>query len=221
MCPTCGQSAPVRFDAGGARCSACGALRPGTGGAPLALAGEPQRIGGLLASWAGWAFMLGGLSFAALLGWAGVFLFGTFALLKYVSLPLAVLSFLSGGGVIFAGRKLKQRGAHSQRKARVKALQRAALARGGSITVAQAAAVLRVPETQADALLTELAISQEVQQELTDQGELFYSFSRLRVAAVEPRKRVSPSTGAHAEETPIEELEAILEPPPSHRKVAR
>jgi hypothetical protein len=222
MCPHCGRSTPVRFDAGVGRCSACGASRSLVGGASLALAGEPQRIGGLLASGLGWVILLGGLAAAGFLGWLGVFLFATMALVKYVALPLAILSTLVGGGVLAVGQRLKKNAARSRREAQVAALRAAASLQGGALTVAQAAVALRVPEAEADALLTELAIAEQVRQEVTDQGILLYVFQGARGATPGGRLRVpgaplrvEPSS---PEDIRVEELEALVEPPRAGRK---
>lgn len=220
MCPNCGQSAPIRLGAGGGFCSACGAPRSLLKGAPLSLAGEPQRVGGFLASWFGWFLLISGLLLAVFLGWVGDFLFDTTSLIWYLSVPISILSLLSGGGVLLAGRKLKRRGERSLREARIDALRKAALARGGSITVPQAAMALQTSKEQADKLLTELAIAQNVHQELTDEGELFYSFSRLRAPTIVAKKRVKSAYKTDSDEE-VEELEATLEPPPQHQRVNR
>jgi hypothetical protein len=166
--------------------------------------------------------LLGGLAAAGLLGWLGVFLFSTLMVAKYVALPLAILSTLVGGGVLTAGRKLKQNAARSRREAQVAALRAAASLQGGALTVPQAAVALRVPEAEADALLTELAIAEQIRQELTDQGTLLYVFQGARGSVPGGRLRapgaplrVGPSS---PEDISVEELEAIVEPPRSRRK---
>lgn len=222
MCPHCGKNAPLRFDAGGARCSACGAPRLLVGGAPLSLAGEPQRIGGLVASGLGWFVLLGGLASAALIGGVGLWLFATLAVAKFVALPLATLTTLVGGSMLLGGRRLKKRAARSLRKAQVGTLQGVASLQGGGITVPQAARALKIPEPAADALLTELAIAEVVRQELTDQGTLLYSFQRApspdRLRAPAAPLRVPPPRPGQPADEDIEELEAIVEPPRTHRK---
>jgi hypothetical protein len=181
---------------------------------PLVLAGEPQRLGGVLASGLGWFFLLSGASISAFLTWVSYYLLHTAELARWVALPILVLTALAGGGSLMAGRRLKKRGLQSKREAQVSTLRVGASARGGALTVKEAAQLLRVPEAQADALLTELAIQEKVQQELTDQGGLVYRFERLRVAPMPVR---APSVGA-SQAGDIEELEAILEPPPGQRK---
>jgi hypothetical protein len=81
---------------------------------------------------------------------------------------------------------------------------------------------LRVPEAEADALLTELAIAEQIRQELTDQGTLLYVFQGARGSVPGGRLRapgaplrVGPSS---PEDISVEELEAIVEPPRSRRK---
>ncbi|MCS6899443.1 MAG: hypothetical protein RMJ98_06945 [Myxococcales bacterium] len=223
MCPNCGRSAPLRFDAGGSRCSACGAPRLLSGGASLSLAGEPQRIGGLLASGVGWFTLLGGLATAGFLGWIGYFLFSTVKIALYVSLPLALLTTLMGGGVLAAGRKMKKQAARSRREAQVAALRAAAQLQGGSLTVPQAALALRVSESEADSLLTELAIAGQVHQEITDQGMLLYSFFRPGPVASPGHLRAPRCplrVDAVTDEAIAEELEAVVEPPRSRGKAA-
>jgi hypothetical protein len=166
--------------------------------------------------------LLGGLAAAGLLAGAGLFLFSSLMLAKYVALPLAILTTLLGGGVLTAGRRMKKNAARTRREAQVAALRAAASLQGGALTVPQAAVALRTSEAEADALLTELAIAEQIRQDLTDQGTLLYFFQGTRVAMPGERLRVPGAPlrvePASSEDMNVEELEAIVEPPRSRRK---
>lgn len=185
------------------------------------LAGEPQRLGGALASGLGWAVLVSGLLMAVLVSVGGSWLFGNDAVAKFVGLPVAILSSLAGGGSLVLGRRLKRGSSRARHEARIVALRAYALGHGGAVTVAQAAQVLRGSEAQADALLTELAVAEQIHQELTEQGELLYRFDR---PALEPvRARVIPQARVESAQASdeVEVLEAIVEPPASHQRAVR
>lgn len=204
-CKSCGQHAPIVFRGIETRCAACGAPR-----LPLApnvtFAGEPSRVGGIAAGFAGWAALVFGLS-----GSLGVFL-----LLQSIwperwvgyafAVPLSVISLFVGLVFILGGRTLRRRGKEKRLLVQRDALRALIAHRGGSVTSTDAAQSLGIEEPVADALLTELSreSATTVRLEVDDDGTFRYDFrgdeQRFRVleeqesaveAPNEPRPRTS------------------------------
>lgn len=159
------------------RCAACGAPR-----LPLApnvtFAGEPTRVGGIAAGFAGWVALVFGLS-----GSLGVFL-----LLQSIwpdrwvgyafAVPLSVMSLFFGLIFILGGRALRRRGTERRRRVHLDAIRALIAHRGGSVTSAEAAAALGIEEPMADTLLTELSRESPtaVRLDVDDDGAFRYDF---------------------------------------------
>jgi hypothetical protein len=181
-----------------ARCTACGAARAPFVTPSVTLAGQPSRVGGLLALVSGWVFLVMGLSLSAFLWlllqsiWPGSMVGWAFAV------PVAVLSLFFGGGLVFGGKRLHKSGESAQRSARVAAIRALVAHRGGIVTAAEAAQALNVSEAESDALLTELAKdpAQNVSLEVDDDGRVRYLFG-----VAEQRWRVLEENALRAEES--------------------
>jgi hypothetical protein len=198
ICPNCRQEAPTVVRGVRAYCTACGAPRSLIEDTPVNVAGQPSKIGGGVAAVAGLSvlflgtlvsLLIGGLIyiFAAPVGLAvGVFLEAT-------TLFVAAL-LLWGGRTLFRSGTERERGAHEQ------AVYAIARRRGGSVTPAELARALSIPEADADAILTAMVKRPDgqVTLELDDDGTLRYEVhdARSRRVRVHERKRVATDVPA-------------------------
>ncbi len=180
---------------------------------PVNVAGQPSKIGGVVASVAAWFVLAGGLATSAavaaffqwlvpagVLGWAfgGIILFLTLA----VSVPLLV-----GGGA------LRRAGALRQRQAAEATVMAIGTRNGGIVTAAQVGEALGVHETEAEALLTDLAKQGgEVRLEVDDDGRLFYTVGRGALPPqrlrIDGGRRVATDAEAETEQAAIDEAAA-------------
>jgi hypothetical protein len=144
----------------------------------VTFAGEPSRVGGIAAGFAGWAALVFGLS-----GSLGLFL-----LLQSIwpgrwvgyafALPLSIISLFFGLIFILGGRNLRRRGKEKRLRVQRDALRALIAHRGGSVTSTEAAQALGIEEPVADALLTELSreSATTVRLEVDDDGTFRYDF---------------------------------------------
>jgi hypothetical protein len=204
-----------------AHCTACGRRRSPFSGAAVNVAGRPTRFGGSVARVAGWMTLAFGLSVALVLGLVLQALFPAGFVGFAVGGVIGLITIFVGVLLLVGARKLHASGDSAERDTRAKAIFALAAHRGGVITARDAAAALRMPVDQADALLTSLAKeeSERVTLELDDNGGIYYRFPesivrrgpspvsswapRQRVAAPDPRAAAAPAE----EEMPLEELE--------------
>jgi hypothetical protein len=197
----------------------------------LNLAGKPSRAGGLAVRFLGWTAVVFGLAAALGLGLLFGALFGGTVGLA-VGLPITLVSLFFGLALVFGGRKLRRHGDETERAARVQAIRALASHQGGSVMAADVARKLELSETDADALLTELAKEpdENVSLELDDDGGLHYLFGQgaqaLRIAPVATRiDAAGPAPAARA--AAAEQEQAALEeaaaggPQPQARRRAR
>jgi hypothetical protein len=181
----------------------------------LTLAGQPSRIGGLLASASGWVVLVIGLSIATFLG----LLLQSFFPNGYVgwafAIPTAVLSLFIGLTLLFTGRRLKRHGVDARRRVQFAAVRALAAHHAGSITAEQTAAALNLSEAEADVLLTELAKEpkENVSLDVDDDGQIHFLFGvaekRWRVLEESAAARGAPAVDAE----PVEDASA----PPEER----
>lgn len=177
-CPSCRQRAPIVLRGIDAFCTACGAPRKAFGAKSLTLAGKPLSIGGAVASAAGWAVLVGGLSLAVFFGvllhsvWPGTLIGWAFGV------PTSVISLLLGLVLIQGGRRWRKKGAFAEQSAKLEAVRALAAHRGGSVTSEDVAGALLVSEAEADLLLTELAKDAKlhVNLDVDDEGRIHYLF---------------------------------------------
>ncbi|HEY8943671.1 MAG TPA: hypothetical protein VIM73_05385 [Polyangiaceae bacterium] len=178
ICPHCRQRAPIVLRGIEPRCTACGGRRQPFGSQTLTLAGKPSRIGGTVASAAGWIALVGGLSAALFFGvllhtvWPGTLIGWAFAV------PTAVISLIVGLLLIRGGRRWQKQGIDAERSVKLDAVRALAAHRGGSLTSEQVSEALQVSDEEGDALLTELAKDPKlgVSIDVDDDGVIHYLF---------------------------------------------
>jgi hypothetical protein len=181
FCPHCGQRAPIILRGLEARCTACGGARLPFTARSLNLAGQPARIGGTAATIAGWAVLGLGLFVATMITLLLQLVIWPTGVLGWVlGIPIALLAIVFGGGLLFGGSKLRQAGSEKRKSVQLETIRAAAAHRRGSLTTAEAARALDLPEPQADALLTELAKNpdENVSLDIDDDGGIRWNFGK-------------------------------------------
>lgn len=223
MCPYCRTAAPLVYRGVNAACSACGRPRGLLSADSVTYAGQPAKVGASVVLAFGWLGLVLGLGFAMLLGLivglvgtatGGLISFGVVALFTTVVFML----------VRHGSKRLDASGQKSLEDKQDQALFALAANHGGRVHPMQAAALLNLTVEQADAVLTRLnnARPLEVEVELTDDGQIFYAFTQLRVQrrfSTPPRQarfddRVRSSVEA-------EVLDADFEPSAAPRRQVR
>ena len=178
MCPHCGRDAPIVYRGVVPYCTACGALRAPLATPSINLAGKPSRVGGTVASIAGWLVLLVGLSVALGLG---LLLWAIFSgvVAVAVTMPLALITAVVGFVLLRSGRFLRRSGADAERATRDQALLSMA-GHHGPVTAVDAARLLNVTVATADAMLTELAKRdpERIAVDVDDQGVVWYRLAR-------------------------------------------
>lgn len=220
-CPRCGRDAPVVQRGLMSYCTVCGAERLPLSAPAVNLAGEPSRIGGCLAKTVGWLVLGVGTSVAAFLGLLIAWLFPGSAASYVVSVPIAILTLVFGGLLVFGGKRLKESGQDARRATQERALTSLAASRGGWLSARRAAHSLSMDLAEADALLTDMAKRRpdEVSVELDEDGQIRYLFSayargggrRLRFESDEPGARPQPSARVDLDVDAEVEAEAEVE----------
>jgi hypothetical protein len=178
MCPHCGRDAPIVYRGVVPYCTACGALRAPLATPSINLAGKPSRVGGTVASVAGWLVLLVGLSVALGLG---LLLWAIFSgvVAVAVTMPLALITAVVGFVLLRSGRYLRRSGADAERATRDQALLSMA-GHHGPVTAVDAARLLNVTVATADAMLTALAKRdpERIEVDVDDQGVVWYRLAR-------------------------------------------
>lgn len=193
ICPNCRQDAPTVVRGVRAYCTACGAPRSLIEDTPVNVAGQPSKIGGGVASVAGLSVLVLGLLFATALGGL-IYIFAPMAGL-IVGGFIAAVSLFVAAMLLWGGRELRRSGSEKEQGAREQAIFAMARQRGGSITAAELARALSLPEAEADAMLTNLAKRPDgrVTLEFDDNGALRYDVHEMgKRVRVSERKRVAP-----------------------------
>lgn len=108
-------------------------------------------------------------------------------------IPLFVLTALVGGLLVRGGRALYSNGTLRERETEDEALFALARVRGGFLRVTEVATALSIPPLRAEALLTRLAKESpdRVHLDVTEGGELVFSFSSYELSSAPPRTRVA------------------------------
>jgi hypothetical protein len=142
------------------------------------MAGKTSRVGGTVASVAGWLILLVGLSLSLGLG---TLLWAIFSLAvgAAVGLPFALIAFVIGFSLLRGGSSLRRSGADAERATRDQALLSMA-GHHGPVTAVDAARLLNVTVASADAMLTELAKREpeRLAIDVDDQGVVWYRIAR-------------------------------------------
>ncbi len=194
MCPHCRTNAPLVYRGVRAHCSACGGRRSVLSNASVTYAGQPAKVGGALIQAFGWIALAIGVAFSALVALiASIWASATASLITFAVLAMFPLAFFLL--VRFGGKKLSESGDQSQQQRREQALFALAHTHGGMLQAMQAASALDLPVDEADRFLTQLAKNrEEVDVEIGDQGEVFYTFSRVGF----PSGHVAAAAWGHA-----------------------
>jgi hypothetical protein len=178
MCPQCGRDAPIVYRGVVPYCTACGALRAPLSTPSINMAGKPSRVGGTVASVAGWLVLLVGMSLSLGLG---LLLWAIFSLAvgAAVSLPFALIALVVGFSLVRGGSSLRRSGVDAERATRDQALLSMA-GHHGPVTAVDAARLLNVTVAAADAMLTELAKREpeRLAVDVDDQGVVWYRIAR-------------------------------------------
>jgi hypothetical protein len=195
MCPHCGQNAPVVYRGVVAHCTACGAPRPPLTGSSLHLAGQPSRIGGVVARVLGWVVLGVGLSIALGVGAIAQMLFPSGIAGFLIGIPLAALSLLLGVFLLRGGARLDRSATSAERGARSQAIHALATHKGGTLTAADVTRALDVPPQAAEALLESLAREEadQITVDIDANGALSYRFAGAGRVRVDPEIAGSPN----------------------------
>lgn len=177
-CPKCGRRAPIVIFGLDSRCAACGQARFLLAAPSVSFAGQPSRVGGLAASWAGLSVLVLGLSLSAgfwllLQSW-----FPTRAFGWAVALPMGTSSLFFGLLLLFGGYRLRKRGAVRRAEVQLEAVRSLVEHRRGPISAHEVAGALQLPEVEVDALLTRLARQKAtaVTIDVNAEGHVIYDF---------------------------------------------
>jgi hypothetical protein len=190
-----------------ASCTACGGLRLPLTGPSVNLAGAPSKVGGAVASVAGWLVLLFGGSLSLGIGLLLGAIFSLGVAMAF-ALPIAFIALGVGLALLKGGSTLRRSGSDAALATREQALLAMAAtagrdpcgASGGSrrgITAPAAARALGVSVEEADTMLTALAKREPdpLAVEIDDQGAVWYSAApefarapRIRVGADEYRE---------------------------------
>lgn len=214
ICPNCRQEAPTVVRGVRAYCTACGAPRSLIEDTPVNVAGQPSKIGGGVAAFAGLSVFLIGTLLSLIIGGV-LYIFATPVGLA-VGIFLEATTIFVAALLLWGGRTLFKSGTERERGAHEQAVYAIARRRGGSVTPAELSRALTIPEADADAILTEMAKRPDgqVSLEVDDDGTLRYEVRDARSPRVRvgERKRVVADTPAPAPNTIIDaEFEELAE----------
>ncbi|MDC0747752.1 hypothetical protein [Polyangium mundeleinium] len=211
-CQNCRQEAPTIVRGARAYCTACGAPRSLLEDTPVNVAGQPSKIGGGVASVAGWVILITGVLLSLALG--GLISLASATVAWIVGGFLGAMSVLFGLLFILGGRLLWKTGKERERGAHEQAVFAVARRNSGSVTPAELARAVNVSEAEADALLTEMAKRPDgqVSLEVDDDGTLRYYVKGTGSARIgAPRVRVgmggAPGSSHAAEAEALAEAE--------------
>jgi hypothetical protein len=207
MCPHCGQNAPLVYRGVAAYCAACGGFRVPLTGSALALAGQPSRVGGVVARVFGWVVLGVGFTIASIVGLVSHALFPLGLAWLIATAPIVILSLVIGLVLLRGGRSLDQSGARAERKARADAVFALATHKGGTLTAPDVAAALDLRTPAAEELLESLAKEEyeRIGVDVDASGTLVYRFV---VPNGVSRVRVDPEVARSPNRAEWERLEA-------------
>jgi hypothetical protein len=209
MCPHCGQNAPVVYRGVAAYCAACGQIRVPLTGNALHLAGQPSRVGSVVARVFGWLVLGVGLSVALGIAALAHLIFPAGIVGLAIGGPIAVLSLIVGLVLLRGGKRLDEKGALAEKSARAQAIFALAAHKGGTLTALDASRALDMPLAAAEELLQALAKEEyeKVGVDVDASGTLVYRF--LVPSPTSPtRVRVDPEIARSPNRAEWERLEA-------------
>jgi hypothetical protein len=202
------------------------------------MAGQPAKVGGAVVRTLAYVVLAVGTAFSLLMGTLFSLLSSTAGLMT--GLIFGALTLAIALPMMFGGKKLEKSGTDEQNAKRAQAVFALAANRGGVLRPADVAGSLQISMQQADDFLTELAKTRgdEIDVDVTDQGEVIYKFPRLfvvggsqwtgatskvRVEAPPPPKPVAqqPLAGPDAPRVVDAEFEEIDEARAPARQIRR
>ena len=205
ICPSCRQDAPTIVRGVRAYCTSCGAPRPLLGSSAVNVAGKPMKVGGAIASGAGWATLIAGSAASLGAGLITYFIFLAIGATTAGTVGLVVGGFVGILTLLLGGRKMSKTGVDDRRKVLEQGIFALAGKQRGSVTPRDVARQLSITEEEADALLTDLVKKGDgrVSLDVDDDGTLRYTVPELlpavRIDSDGARKdskvRVAPSAG--------------------------
>ncbi len=179
-----------------AHCTACNAVRPAVMPTKsLNLAGQPSKVGGILAKIAGWLVLFFGLTVAMVLGALFQAIWPDGIVGWALGVPMAVVSLAMGISLLVGGKSLSKSGHDTEAAVREKAIQGLASTHGGILTKDDVARALSVSVQEGDAYLTGLAKTRpdEMAVDVDDSGNVLF---RFRAIAARPRNGVRVDVAA-------------------------
>jgi hypothetical protein len=183
---------------------------------PIGMVGKPSQIGGIASKIIGGGVIGLTLLLVTLVTLLAVSLSST--VLGALAVLLAMLGGFVGFLLLRGGKKLVQQGAKAQRDAREQALITAARARGGILTATEAAAVLDIQVSEADALLTQIAKEgQHAHVEVDRDGVVKYVFHEAAPVHVAPTTAMQDASGVRVDLNAPTQLGAAVD----HKEAAR
>ncbi len=179
MCPHCHQNAPIAYRGLSAYCTACGHPRAVLSATSVNMAGKTSQVGGVVVKTLGYLVLGGGLFVALLFGLLFTLVSGTAGLVA--GLSIAILTLLFAIPMLRGGKKLAATGDDEKKKQQTQAVFALAANRGGILRPSDVATSLQLTVEAGDKLLTDLAKTRadEVDVDVTEQGEVVYKFPRL------------------------------------------
>lgn len=185
-------------------CTGCGAVRGPLVAPSVNMAGQPSKVGGTVAKFFGWAVLGVGLLIALVLGGLLHLIFPEGYVGLAVGGPIAALTSIIGGMLLFGGKKLTTSGDEEQKRTREKGIWALAENQGGIIMAIDVSRALDIPLAEADAQLTELAKSSAdmVAVDLDEYGRVYYRFTKF---APLPKVRVETGLGVGQNAPPLAE----------------
>lgn len=204
MCPYCQNDAPVVYRGMIAHCTACNAVRPPVlPTKSINLAGQPSKVGGVVARVVGWLVLFFGLAAAGIFGAIFQAIWPDGIVGYALGVPMAIVTLVMGMGLLVGGKSLSKSGSDTELAVRDKAIWGLASARGGILTKDDVAAALSVSVEEGDAYLTRLAKTKpdDIAVDVDDSGNVLFRFRSyaarprvgVRVDVARPGARVSPA----------------------------
>lgn len=190
MCPYCQNDAPVVYRGVIAYCTACGAVRPPVMPTKsLNLAGQPSKVGGVVAKVFGWLVLFFGVSLAGIAGALFQAIWPEGIVGWALGIPMLLVSLAMGISLLIGGKSLSRTGQETEDAVREKAIQGLASTHGGILTKEVVARALSVSVQEGDAYLTRLAKanSDDIAVDVDDEGNVLF---RFRAIAARPRAGV-------------------------------
>lgn len=190
-----------------AYCTACGALRPPVlPTESVNLAGQPSKVGGIVAKVFGSLVLFVGLTVALALGALFQAIFPDGVVGYALGVPTALVSLAMGISLLLGGKSLSKSGARTELEVRDKAIRALAATHGGILTKDDVARAISVSPAEGDAYLTRLAkeSADEIAVDVDDSGNVLF---RFRALAARPRvgvrvdvARAVPPASTHVDE---------------------